>query len=203
MGYVEEQLLPGEDVKYRAHLHKLIFILPVLFALLAIVGAALTFTAADSVWGALALLVLGAIPLLITLIKYTSSEFAVTDKRVIIKVGFIKRRTLETMLGKIEAIGVEQGVLGRLFGFGTMTVTGTGGTKEPFPNIARPLEFRRQVQGQVSAADGARSVMASPVAVGESGPREERDCPYCAERILARAKVCKHCGRDVQPTVTP
>ena len=201
MGYVEDQLLPGEHVKYRAHLHKLIFILPVLFALLAIVGAVLLF-AANNPWLGIALLVLGAIPLLITLIKYTSSEFAVTDKRVIIKVGFIKRRTLETMLGKIEAIGVEQGVLGRLFGFGTMTVTGTGGTKEPFPNIARPLEFRRQVQGQVSAADGARSVMGSPVVVGESGPREERDCPYCAERILARAKVCKHCGRDVQPSVT-
>ena len=203
MGYVEDQLLPGERVKYRAHLHKLIFILPVLFALLAIVGAVLTFTAANSVWGALALLVLGAIPVLIALIKYTSSEFAVTDKRVIIKVGFIKRRTLETMLGKVEGIGVEQGVLGRLFGFGTMTVTGTGGTKEPFPNIARPLEFRRQVQGQVSAADGARGVMASPATSSESGPREERDCPYCAERILARAKVCKHCGRDVQPSVTP
>lgn len=199
MGYVEDQLLPGERVKYRAHLHKLIFILPGLFVLLAIVGAILTFTAADSVWGALALLVLGAIPLLIALIKYKSSEFAVTDKRVIIKVGFIKRRTLETMLGKVEGIGVEQGVLGRLFGFGTMTVTGTGGTKEPFPNIARPLEFRRQVQGQVSAADGARSVMPSQVPAGESGPREERDCPYCAERILARAKVCKHCGRDVEP----
>ena len=200
MGYVEDQLLPGERVKYRAHLHKLIFILPVLFALLAIVGAVVSF-AANNAWLGIALLVLGAIPMLIALIKYTSSEFAVTDKRVIIKVGFIKRRTLETMLGKVEGIGVEQGILGRLFGFGTMTVTGTGGTKEPFPNIARPLEFRRQVQGQVSAADSARSVMPSPVAAGESGPREERDCPYCAERILARAKVCKHCGRDVEPLI--
>lgn len=202
MGYVEDQLLPGERVKYRAHLHKLIFILPGLFALLAIVGAVLTFTAADSVWGALALLVLGAIPLLITLIKYKASEFAVTDKRVIIKVGFIKRRTLETMLGKVEGVGVEQGILGRLLGFGTITVTGTGGTKEPFPNIARPLEFRRQIQGQVSAADGARSVMAPSVVSGQSGPRDERDCPYCAERILAKAKVCKHCGRDVEPLIT-
>jgi uncharacterized membrane protein YdbT with pleckstrin-like domain len=200
MGYVEEQLLPGERVKYRAHLHKLIFILPGLFALLAIIGAVLLF-ASNNPWLGIGLLALGAIPMLITLIKYTSSEFAVTDKRVIIKVGFIKRRTLETMLGKVEGIGVEQGVLGRLFGFGTMTVTGTGGTKEPFPNIARPLEFRRQVQGQVSAADGARSVMPSHVPAGESGPREERDCPYCAERILARAKVCKHCGRDVEPSI--
>ncbi len=200
MGYVEDQLLPGERVKHRAHLHKLIFILPGLFALLTIIGAVVAF-AASNAWLGLALLVLGALPFFITLIKYTSSEFAVTDKRVIIKVGFIKRRTLETMLGKVEGIGVEQGILGRLFGFGTITVTGTGGTKEPFPNIARPLEFRRQVQGQVSSVDSARSVQASPIAAAESGPREERDCPYCAERILARAKVCKHCGRDVEPLI--
>ena len=202
MGYVEEQLLPGERVKYRAHLHKLIFILPSLFAALALGGAVVAFLA-DSPWIGLALIALGAIPVLIATIKYTSSEFAVTDKRVIIKVGFIKRRTLETMLGKVEGIGVEQGVLGRLFGFGTMTVTGTGGTKEPFPNIARPLEFRRQVQGQVSAADTARNAEPVVSAVGERGPREERDCPYCAERILARAKVCKHCGRDVVPLIAP
>jgi hypothetical protein len=101
------------------------------------------------------------------------------------------------MLGKVEGIGVEQGFIGRLLGFGTITVTGTGGTKEPFPNIARPLEFRRQVQGQVSAADSARAPLISPAA--SDAAREERDCPYCAERILSRAKVCKHCGRDVQP----
>jgi len=29
--------------------------------------------------------------------------------------------------------------------------------------------------------------------------RVERECPHCAERILARARVCKHCGRDVVP----
>jgi formylglycine-generating enzyme required for sulfatase activity/DNA-directed RNA polymerase subunit RPC12/RpoP len=31
--------------------------------------------------------------------------------------------------------------------------------------------------------------------------REERECPYCAERILKKARVCKHCGRDVEPLV--
>ena len=29
--------------------------------------------------------------------------------------------------------------------------------------------------------------------------RDERECPHCAERILARAKVCRYCGRDVAP----
>ncbi len=199
MGYVEEHLLPGERVRYRAHLHKLIYVLPGLFTLLLTLGAVWAYLA-DIVLAAVALFVVGCIPLLLTHIKYVSSEFAVTDKRVIIKVGWIRRRTLETMLSKVEAIGVDQGIIGRLLGFGTITITGTGGTKEQFPDIAHPLEFRRQVQGQVSAAEDARHVPPAAVAaIGAAAPREERDCPYCAERILVRAKVCKHCGHDIEP----
>lgn len=203
MGYVEEQLLPGEQVKYRTHLHKLIYVLPGLFAALMTAAAVWAFSSGVT-WAGLLAIAVGFIPLLVTHIKYTSSEFAVTDKRVIIKTGWIKRRTLETMLGKVEGIGVDQGFIARILGFGTITVTGTGGTKEPFPNIARPLEFRRQVQGQVSAADPVRGAVALADAPFPSPSirREERECPYCAERILARAKVCKHCGREVEPLAT-
>ena len=190
MGYVEEQLLPGEQVKYRTHLHKLIYVIPGLFAALMTAGAVWAFSSGVT-WAGLVAIAVGFIPLLVTHIKYTSSEFAVTDKRVIIKTGWIKRRTLETMLAKVEGIGVDQGFLARILGFGTITVTGTGGTKEPFPNIASPLEFRRQVQGQVSAADHSRGV------------------PAVHERILARARVWQtlrsggravgHCLTDYLP----
>jgi len=124
----------------------------------------------------------------------------VTNKRVLSKVGFIERESDETLLSKIEAIAVDQGFLGRLLDFGTVTITGTGGTDEPFPRIAQPLELRRQIQSQVVAMEerrGGTPAAAQPVAAG--APRVERDCPYCAERILARARVCKHCGRDVVP----
>jgi hypothetical protein len=123
----------------------------------------------------------------------------VTDKRVIIKVGWIQRRTLETMLGKVEGIGVDQTVIGRMLNFGTITVTGTGGTQERFTNIAAPLEFRRQVQAQVSATEEARTAALAASVHAPLAARDERECPYCAERILVRAKVCKHCGRDVEP----
>ncbi|MEW5918312.1 MAG: PH domain-containing protein [Gemmatimonadota bacterium] len=200
MGYVDDHLLPGEQVQYRAHLHKLIFAWPTLFAGVLTALGVWAF-ASNVVWAGLGAITVGFIPLLVTQIKYTSPEFAVTDKRVIIKVGWIRRRTLETMLAKVEGIGVEQGIIGRMLGFGTITVTGTGGTKEPFPNLARPVEFRRQVQAQVAASDGYRSHVVAPP-VSEAAKREERDCPYCAERILTRAKVCKHCGRDVEPLAT-
>jgi uncharacterized membrane protein YdbT with pleckstrin-like domain len=83
-------------------------------------------------------------------IAYKSSEFAVTNKRVLIKVGFIRRHSLELLLQKVEGIGVDQGIVGRIFGYGTIIVTGTGGTKEPFKNIENPLEFRKQVQQSIS-----------------------------------------------------
>ena len=200
MGYVEHHLLPGENVTHRAHLHKIIFLVPGLFALAAAAGAAFAFVSDRPLIAGL-LLAAGAVPLVWTTVAYRSSEFAVTDKRVIVKVGWIQRRTLETMLGKVEGVGVDQTFTGRVLGFGTITVTGTGGTKEQFANIASPLEFRRQVQAQISASDDGRNALltgAHPAA----GPREERDCPYCAERILVRARVCKHCGRDVEPLVT-
>jgi uncharacterized membrane protein YdbT with pleckstrin-like domain len=93
--------------------------------------------------------VLGAFALIIALPKYVAfatSEFAVTNKRLIVKVGVLRRRTVELQLSKVEAIAVEQDLLGRIFGYGNIVVTGTGGTKEPFRTISGPLKFRRAVQ---------------------------------------------------------
>ena len=194
MGYVEGHLLPGEKVVYHAHLHWILFAWPVVVVVLAIpllfvqplIGAIV----------ALAGIVLAVPPL----IRYTTSEYAVTDKRVIIKLGLIQRDAMETLLSKVEAIGVDQTIGGRLLNYGTLTITGTGGTKESFPMIHSPMEFRRQVQSQVVALEDRRLATPSGPAMVSSGEgRVERECPYCAEKILAKAKVCKHCGKEVQP----
>jgi uncharacterized membrane protein YdbT with pleckstrin-like domain len=74
------------------------------------------------------------------------SEFAVTNRRIIIKTGFVARRTVEMNLSKIESVNVDQTVMGRIFGYGSITIIGTGGTRESFHNIARPLEFRKAFQ---------------------------------------------------------
>lgn len=205
MTYVESQLLPGEKIKYRAHLHRIGFLIPYLICAVAIGGAIATGMAEQ--WIVTAALAAAAIAsFLWTYIVYSSSEFAVTDRRVIIKVGWIQRRTLETMLNKVEGISIDQSVMGRLFSYGSITITGTGGTREEFKRIAHPLELRKQIHSQIVASDdrdprGHLADSREPVAhtVAASG-RIERDCPFCAEPILARAKACKHCGRDVAPT---
>ncbi|MFT4544315.1 MAG: putative membrane protein YdbT with pleckstrin-like domain [Bacteroidia bacterium] len=77
--------------------------------------------------------------------KYTD-EFAITNKRVIIKTGLISRKTFEMNHSKIESVNVDQGILGRILGYGTIRIVGSGGTKEVFPKINNPLEFRKKFQ---------------------------------------------------------
>ena len=140
MSYVSKSLLPGERVTHETRLHKMMFTLPVITGIGGIALAFASLAAGGALFGAALLWLLGV------WVRYTSSEFAVTDKRVIIKVGLLHRRTLEMLLIKVEAISVDQSIAGRLFGYGTIVVVGTGGTREAFENIADPLEFRRAVQ---------------------------------------------------------
>lgn len=151
MGYVDNNLLPGERVVYQARLHWIIYAVPTVFiaiALFLFIGAATNHEPGIGAFFGGIFLVGGLFILLGRWIKMVTSEFAVTSKRIIIKVGLIKRTTLELLLGQVEAIRVDQGILGRLLGYGTIIVAGTGGTREPFPSISYPLEFRRQVQIQ-------------------------------------------------------
>jgi len=145
MSYVDNSLIPDEQVVFRARLNRIIFLPPIV--LLAI-----------SIWlfsygvplGAESVLAIAILWGLVKYVDYASSEFAVTNKRVIIKVGVLRRRTVEMLNTKVEAVAVNQGILGRIFGYGNIIVTGTGGTNEPFNGISSPLEFRRAVQAHSS-----------------------------------------------------
>jgi uncharacterized membrane protein YdbT with pleckstrin-like domain len=79
-------------------------------------------------------------------LKRWSDEFVVTNKRLICKTGLFSRKTLEMNLNKIETVNVDQSIFGRLLGYGTITIIGTGGTKESFPDIDNATEFRKRFQ---------------------------------------------------------
>jgi uncharacterized membrane protein YdbT with pleckstrin-like domain len=208
VSYVSDHLLPGERVVYRARLHWIAFrwsiFLLILAVVVAVAGQLVSASDLGDTWKLWVPALLAGLALVSALgpwIKVASSEFAVTDKRVLVKIGLLQRDSLETLLSKVEAIGVDQTLLGRMLGFGTITIVGTGGTREAFERIAAPMEFRRQVQAQIVANEDRRGSLpagnAAPAADG--APRVERECPYCAERILARAQVCRFCDRAVQP----
>jgi uncharacterized membrane protein YdbT with pleckstrin-like domain len=152
MSYIDRNLLDGETVIYRTHLHWIVYAQALLLFVLAFAcfACGYVYPDANSV-----LMIVGGVALIIGLViaffrwlDQISSEFGVTDKRVIIKVGLVRRRSIELLLRQIEGVGVEQSISGRVFGFGEIVIAGTGGTKEVFRGIARPLEFRKQVQAQ-------------------------------------------------------
>ena len=91
--------------------------------------------------------------LLSAVIAVRTSELVITDRRVIIKVGFIQRHTFEMFISKIESVAVFQGMTGRIFNYGTVEIRGTGGSSESFATIAAPLQFRDAIQLVQSASE--------------------------------------------------
>ncbi|WP_161495051.1 PH domain-containing protein [Caulobacter sp. BP25] len=82
-----------------------------------------------------------------------NSDFAVTNKRLIAKFGFINRTTIEQRLNKVDTIIVNQGVLGRILNYGKIIVRGTGVSASPFGPIAQPLDFKRAIEEAIEATE--------------------------------------------------
>jgi uncharacterized membrane protein YdbT with pleckstrin-like domain len=78
-------------------------------------------------------------------IRRRSTELAVTDHRIIYKTGVFSRHTMEMNRSKVESVDVDQSFFGRMFGYGTILVRGTGGSLEPLPNIQDPLTLRSHI----------------------------------------------------------
>jgi uncharacterized membrane protein YdbT with pleckstrin-like domain len=88
-------------------------------------------------------------------IKFKTSVFLITNKRVIIRVGALTHRSLELNLNKVESVYVQTGVLDRANNMGTLIVAGTGGTKEAFKELADPNTFKLKLQEQLEALANA------------------------------------------------
>lgn len=159
MSYARRNLIPGENIVYETRLHWIVLFWHTFLSILILLapGIALIYyyhSGDDNrsyMWLGAILIAAGVIVILIGMIRRNATEMAVTNKRVLIKVGILNRRTLEILLQKVESIEVEENFMGRILSFGTVVVRGTGGTPEPFPKIAHPLEFRRQVEQQINS----------------------------------------------------
>lgn len=124
--YIEGALVKDEKVIYTGHIS--------LWSLAYLIAPGILLLAA---------LGLGLIFLVIAYIRYKTTELAFTNKRIIAKTGFIRRQTIELNLNKVESIQVNQGILGRVFNFGTLIISGAGTPQAPIPNISDPMAFRR------------------------------------------------------------
>ena len=85
----------------------------------------------------------GLLLLVIAYIRYQTTQLAITNKPVVVKTGLISRNIIEINIAKVESVEVAQSVLGRLFDFGSLSISGTGFNQAPIPNISDPMTFRK------------------------------------------------------------
>lgn len=149
MNYIETNLQPGEEIKYVAKLHFFLFMQPIILLL---IGAFLISAPKEVLpviyYAGLLMLFFGLVSLVQRILVKIGSAYAVTNKRVVLKTGVISRRAVDLVLAKCEGLHINQSILGRIFGFGTITVT-TGGVTSSYPFIADPLAFRREINTQI------------------------------------------------------
>lgn len=168
MSYIRSALIDGEYITYIGF--------PSLWGHFKALAAAALLCAAGGValakgQGGLAVYLLVAPPnlLLYVWLMVSSVEIAVTSKRVLVKTGIIKRDTSELYLTRIEGVEVVQSAIGRILGFGSLHIRGTGDQVAVVRNIANPLAFRRAV---FSAGDSLISVAAKDSAQDRSAPEQ-------------------------------
>jgi uncharacterized membrane protein YdbT with pleckstrin-like domain len=151
MRYVQHVLQPGETVLHESRLHWLIYWRALLMLIVALGVAAVYLLRVGPMVQKAALgvgLFFLAISMLAAIgagIRRRSTELAVTDQRIIYKCGAFSRHTMEMNRSKVESVDVDQSVLGRIFGYGTLLIRGTGGSLEPISNIQDPLAFRSRI----------------------------------------------------------
>src|SRR5579875_3003027 len=162
VSYIDKTLVPGERVVYQTRLHWIVMLGHIFLILLLLAGGAFALYYAYmhradmplnnlhlTEGGGAVLLFIALLVLIMGSVRRNATEMAVTTRRVVIKTGLASRKTIEMLLNKVETIEVSEPTLGRLLGYGSITMIGTGGTSEPFHKIAHPLEFRSYVQQEI------------------------------------------------------
>ena len=129
MGYIQESLSKGEEVRNLFKLHWFSKVPMVIWIVLAIPTFGITLPIAVWEW-----------------LRLRNIEQGVTNKRVILKTGIISRKSEEMKVASIETVEIIQGITGRMFGFGTVKVTGRGLSDVLFRNIAGPMDVKRKIE---------------------------------------------------------
>ena len=151
MPYYTKVLQPDETVKMIGRLHWSIYlraVLVLMVALAVLIGSSLLSDpdlAHFALLASLAIAVIGLLLLLAAWIRRGATEIVVTDRRVIFKRGLLTRFTMEMNVSKIETVDVEQGLAGRIWGYGTVLIRGTGSSFEPLVGIGAPLAIRNAI----------------------------------------------------------
>ena len=150
VAYVNSVLQPGETIKVIGRLHWINYLKA--FLLLAIAVILLLYGTHDMTKVQRTATYVGWLVLAVSVVMLLSSwftrqmtELSVTNHRVIYKTGFLRRHTVEMNMDKVETVNVDQSILGRILGYGTIHVLGTGQGIEGLSRIGQPIEVRNAI----------------------------------------------------------
>lgn len=129
MGYINDSLSNGEEIKALFKLHWFSKIPMIIWIILSIPTFGVTLLLAIWEW-----------------LRLRSIEQGVTNKRVILKKGIVSRKSEEMKIASVETVEIIQGVIGRIFGFGTIKVTGRGISDLIFKNIDDPMDVKKKIE---------------------------------------------------------
>lgn len=149
--YIDEILQPGERVLYSTNAHWIFYVPAILAWIVAIVLFAVS--RQSDIYSIMILSLFGSGLVALAALYWTikgwfhrfTTETDVTNLRVVHKTGFIKRRTFEMALDKVESVDVDQTILGRILNYGDVTIRGVGEGVETIKTIASPLAFRSSI----------------------------------------------------------
>jgi hypothetical protein len=153
--YLKREMHGNEHIIYTAELHWIVYhfglLTTIVGALLGHFGPLLITLATSPAYSkiaekpvhyiALGIILIGALHLFFGLIRQISTELVITNRRVIAKYGYISTTTYELMLPKVEGANIDQTIPGRILGYGTVMVKGTGGGISPIHHVANPYRF--------------------------------------------------------------
>jgi len=157
MSYLQKMLLPDERVVHIATLHWIIFVPGMSLTAIGglgglygyelvahFMGPAIAPLLGRILSGVAFIFALAGLGLLIgAIVRQSSTELAITNKRLIAKYGFISRSSFEILINRVTGVNFDQTVMGRILGYGTILVHGAGGDISPFDVVTNPQLFQR------------------------------------------------------------
>jgi len=158
MGFIEDNLMKDEHVNYEAQLHPIVFWEPIAIFIVGLLCLFIPFERVDNPWlvdhawlvRVLLMLLLWVIAIIRAIEVHGGKRYVVTNRRLIFKRGIIRRRSHELLLRKCEGVQTEQSIMGRILGYGSVTVT-TGEVTNPYAYTREPMRFSAMINQMIDS----------------------------------------------------